>query len=393
VVSFDLIGSGKTTLLDILAGKRKAGTISGTIKFDEKNANDAALPNNSIGFVDQEDLHLPNLTVREILEFSAKLRLPESLDLEKKKERVARVIEQLGLSDIADNWVGSAVRRGISGGEKRRLSIGVELVTDPSVIFLDEPSSGLDSHYALQVVQTLSTLAKKQGKTIIFTIHQPNSSIFSLLDHVLLLSKGKVAYFGSGSGAAEYCAEKGFPCPPEYHIADHLLDYAIEEQKKNEIPPEIVAVAKQNSGLRRRFLRSSSHTITGDSKVSVLKVSTNSFYTCKSDSQHASQITQFQCVLDRSWKVFWRSPSVFWSHMILSLVLGVFVGFLYYKVDSSFGGIQNRLGSIFFLQSILGFAGLSAIASLQKDKNLFIRERSNGFYGVFPYYVSKVYFQ
>jgi ABC-type multidrug transport system ATPase subunit len=136
--------------------------------------NDLECPNDYIfrrisGYVDQEDIHLPNLTVRETLEFSAAVRLPEAIGDEEKKNKVVSVMKQLGLLHIADSRVGDALRRGISGGEKKRLSIAVELVTDPAVLFIDEPTSGLDSYNALQVVQTLANLAKESKKTVFTT--------------------------------------------------------------------------------------------------------------------------------------------------------------------------------------------------------------------------------
>jgi ABC-type multidrug transport system ATPase subunit len=118
------------------------------------------------GYVDQEDIHIPVLTVQETLEFSAAIRLAESITAEEKSLRAQTVMQQLGLAHIANSRVGDALRRGISGGEKKRLSIAVELVTNPSVIFIDEPTSGLDSFNALQVIKTLATLAKDHHKTV-----------------------------------------------------------------------------------------------------------------------------------------------------------------------------------------------------------------------------------
>jgi ABC-type multidrug transport system permease subunit len=121
----------------------------------------------------------------------------------------------------------------------------------------------------------------------------------------------------------------------------------------------------------------------------------NSFVSfLKSDVEllSASTITQIEMVFKRSFKVLFRNPLLFWSHICLSGILGVFIGLIYYQVDNSLAGIQNRLGSIFFLQSLLAFGGLSAIATLESDRLLFVRERSNGFYGWFPYFLSKSLF-
>ena len=138
--------------------------------------NDSVCPNDFLfrrisGYVDQEDIHLPMLTVREVLEFSACTRLPESVSYAEKMGRVETVMKQLGLSHVADSRVGDALKRGLSGGEKKRLSIAAELVTNPSILFVDEPTSGLDSFNAYQVVQTLANLAAEHKKTVRFIFH------------------------------------------------------------------------------------------------------------------------------------------------------------------------------------------------------------------------------
>jgi ABC-type multidrug transport system ATPase subunit len=160
-------GSGKSTFLDILAQKRKGGVVNGTVKVNGLEWIESAVFKKLTGYVDQDDYHISCLTVREILQFSADLRLPEATTDAQKKKRVDVVLEQLGLTHIQHSRVGNHTKRGISGGEKRRLSIGVELVTNPSILFLDEPTSGLDSYNALQVIQTLSKLAVESGKTVL----------------------------------------------------------------------------------------------------------------------------------------------------------------------------------------------------------------------------------
>jgi len=125
-------------------------------------------------YVMQQDVLLPRLTVRETLRYSAELRLPASTTTEERERAVEEVILQLGLKERADTLVGDSVRRGCSGGEKRRVSIGVQLLSNPSVLFLDEPTTGLDATSAFQLMRTLKNLAMR-GRTIITTLHQPRS--------------------------------------------------------------------------------------------------------------------------------------------------------------------------------------------------------------------------
>lgn len=175
------------------------------------------------GYVDQEDVLSPHLTVYESLLFSARTRLPESMKLSAKKAIVDNVLKQLGLWEIRNSRIGgSGTMRGISGGEKRRVSIGIELVTSPSILFLDEPTSGLDSYNAHLLLDTLSKLAKEQKKTVVCTIHQPRSDIFNMFDDLIVLAKGEVVYNGIARDAEKWCETMGKPCPRGYNVADHL---------------------------------------------------------------------------------------------------------------------------------------------------------------------------
>mgnify|MGYP001319860274 CR=1 FL=1 len=125
----------------------------------------------------QHDVFYAELTVRETITLSALLRLPQSMPREAKLQRVEDIITELGLRKCADTVVGNDLLRGVSGGERKRCNIGTELVVDPSLIFLDEPTTGLDAFNAQNVMQTLLALAKA-GRTIVCTIHR-NATVHS----------------------------------------------------------------------------------------------------------------------------------------------------------------------------------------------------------------------
>ena len=192
------------------------------------------------------------------------------------------------------------------------------------------------------------------------------------------------------------CEKSGYPCPLSDHIADHLLNVA--SLKKPLLSPPSFIEARESMRQRSEFSKVNSVSSCideNDNEETALHPagpSVTSFSDPQNELQGASMMTQIQRVMGRSFKVFIRKPTLFVSHVSLSIGLGFFIGFLYYHVDSSLAGIQNRLGSIFFMQALLAFGGLSAISSLSVDKVLFIRERSNGFYGPFPYFLSKVVF-
>ncbi|KAJ3067738.1 hypothetical protein HDU98_009057 [Podochytrium sp. JEL0797] len=366
-------GAGKSSFLDIIAGKTKVGVTSGVIKLDGVPV-DAARLRSLVGYVDQEDLQMSTMTVRETLMFSAALRLPESMHWSMKEKIVEEVLDSLGLTHVSDTRVGGFGQRGISGGEMRRVSIGIELVTSPAVILLDEPTSGLDSHSAHLLIQNLAQLAHKQGKTVIFTIHQPRSDIFSLFDQLVILSRGQPLYCGPGNDeVAKYFQSIGQPCPEDYAMADHMLDVAADVELSANIVKnaridrtEAVASAEQHAALLERMKQF------GEVKVGFM--------------------TQLVVLMVRSGKNLVRTPSLLLAHLVMAVIMGLFIGGAYFLSGVTLLGVQNRMGSVLFILSLIGFSSLSAIGSFSKEKNLFMRERSNGMYGPFPYFVSKILF-
>lgn len=220
-------GAGKSTLLDILGRRAKTGTVTGEVYVNGRVLHSSTF-RRVAGFVDQEDTLLPTLTVYETVLYSALLRLPREMSYEAKVYRTLETMEELGILGIKDSRIGQSGKRSISGGEKRRVSIACELVTGPSILFLDEPTSGLDSYNAYNVVDSLKTLAKEYNRTVIFTIHQPQSNIVALFDRLLLLARGQMVYSGDASKAQEHFEGIGHPCPPGFNISDFLIDLTVE---------------------------------------------------------------------------------------------------------------------------------------------------------------------
>lgn len=149
----------------------------------------------------QENVLLGTLTVRETITYSAYLRLPPSLTKEEIEGIIEGAIMQMGLQDCADQIIGNWHLRGISGGEQKRLSIALEILTCPRLLFLDEPTTGLDSASAFFVVQALRSVARDGGRTVISSIHQPSSEVFTLFDDLCLLSSGELVFFGDAKKA------------------------------------------------------------------------------------------------------------------------------------------------------------------------------------------------
>lgn len=214
-------GAGKTTLLEILAGKISPRKVSGLVLVNGRPI-DATSFRRISGYVTQDDALFPLLTVQETLMYSALLRLPGG-----RKEAMFRVkglIRELGLEHVAGSRIGEGSNCGISGGERRRVSIGVDLVHDPAVILIDEPTSGLDSASALHVVTLLKSMVVNQGKTIILTIHQPGFRILELLDRIVLLSNGFDVHNGPLSLLEHKLKLSGHQIPPRVNVLEFGID-------------------------------------------------------------------------------------------------------------------------------------------------------------------------
>lgn len=217
-------GAGKTSLLNIVSGNPTAGKKEGELMINGENVFDSMARIRELSaFIQQDDILMATQTVREAVTFSAMLRLPKSMPIEAKLARVDEVLDMLGLQKCADTIIGNAFNKGISGGEKRRVSMALELVKSPAILFLDEPTSGLDTFTAHSIVALLRDIAHDQGKTIACTIHQPSSEIFWMFDDLILLADGQVMYHGPIDGVVDYFAQRGLPCPDHFNPADHLF--------------------------------------------------------------------------------------------------------------------------------------------------------------------------
>ena len=216
-------GSGKSTFLNALAGRIQSNSFTGTILANNRKPTKQIMKRT--GFVTQDDILYPHLTVRETLVFCSLLRLPKSLSKQEKTLVAESVISELGLTKCENTIIGNSFIRGISGGERKRVSIAHEMLINPSLLILDEPTSGLDATAAYRLVLTLGSLAQK-GKTIVTSMHQPSSRVYQMFDSVLVLSEGRCLYFGKGSEAMSYFATTGYSPSFPMNPADFLLDLA-----------------------------------------------------------------------------------------------------------------------------------------------------------------------
>ncbi|XP_020843971.1 broad substrate specificity ATP-binding cassette transporter ABCG2 [Phascolarctos cinereus] len=392
-------GGGKSSLLDVLAARKDPHGLSGHVLI-----NGAPQPADfkcHSGYVVQDDVVMGTLTVRENLQFSAALRLPTSMRNREKNERINRILKELGLEKVADSRVGTPFSRGVSGGERKRTSIGMELIPDPSILFLDEPTTGLDASTANAVLLLLKRMSK-QGRTIIFSIHQPRYSIFKLFDSLTLLASGKLIYHGPAQKALEYFASSGHHCEPYNNPTDFFLDVingdssavrlnreeGTDEAKNIEEPSQHKPIIDE---LIETYMNS---TYFKDLKE---ELSTFSVGIQKSKMTHfreTSYVTSFchqlKWLCKRSFKNLVRSPQASIAQVIITTVLGLVVGAIFFGLPNDSTGIQNRVGALFFLVNNQCFGSLSALELLVVEKKLFIHEYVSGYYRISPYFFSKL---
>ena len=335
-------GSGKTSLLNMMA-RRLQNSVS--TKYHSKGLMffNSAIPSETVirslcSYVCQDDdALLPYLTVREQLRFAAGLRLPAHLSKSEKQQRAESVLLKMGLRDCADNLIGSDMVKGISGGEKRRVTIAVQILTDPRILFLDEPTSGLDAFTASSIVEVLRGLAQ-EGRNIILTVHQSRSDLFQYFNNVLLLARGgSPVYAGKGSSMLSHFASLGFDCPTTTNPADFALDLITVNLQTN---------AKEATS--REKVRSL--IVQWDVSEKPIEHSTSHIATPAELGGLARSVTPFHIafplLLKRSFINFRRNPPSIIARTTQVLGYAVCLTLFFAPLKSDFYSVQTRFGFI-----------------------------------------------
>ncbi|XP_066135177.1 broad substrate specificity ATP-binding cassette transporter ABCG2 isoform X2 [Saccopteryx bilineata] len=393
-------GGGKSSLLDILAARKDPQGLSGDVLI-----NGAPRPANfkcNSGYVVQDDVVMGTLTVRENLQFSAALRLPTTMTNHEKNERINMVIQELGLTEVADSKVGTQFIRGVSGGERKRTSIGMELITDPSILFLDEPTTGLDSSTANAVLLLLKRMSK-QGRTIIFSIHQPRYSIFKLFDSLTLLASGRLMFHGPAHEALGYFASAGYRCEPYNNPADFFLDVINGNSSavvlNREVEEGEAKETEEPSKTDKRFIDKLAEFYVNSTFCKEIKTELDQLSEVqkKKRSEGFKEITyatsfchQVRWISRRSFKNLLGNPQASVAQIMVTLFLGLVIGAIFYDLKNDPTGIQNRAGVLFFLTTNQCFSSVSSVELFVVEKKLFMHEYISGYYRVSSYFFGKL---
>jgi len=386
-------GAGKTSLLNILAGRAQSrGAL--TIESDVRLNNYAVDPTNMtvrklIAFVAQDDSLQVTSTPREAIRFSAKLRLARSTRESQLDKLVERMITELGLTSCADTIVGGALIKGISGGERKRTSVGVELVTKPALVFLDEPTSGLDSFSAVQLCQVLKKVANA-GSSVLFTIHQPSSEIFNSFDHLILLNKGRVMYQGAVADVPNYFAERGHPNPPNYNPADWIMNVA------QSVPLQEL----DEHGFFPKDERDMGEAFEPEEGKDALGITITTRFSIRGgdveyDEKPPGMLTQVGMLFKREIKNLYRDTTAIGARFGLTIFLGILIGIIFLKVGETDSSVPTNLQSHFgalimvLLMSMFGTAQ-PALLAFPEERPVFLREYSTNHYSVISYFMARL---
>lgn len=368
-------GSGKTTLLNHLSGRRQNSQFKsgGDLLYCGTTMSNARRQTIS-RYVEQEDHLIGSLTVYETIDFAGKLCGLTSKTA--RKERIEYLLEGLGLTNQRNVIVGTPLKKGLSGGQKRRLSIACELITMPQILFLDEPTSGLDSKASFEVISTIKKIAIEENIIVIASIHQPSSSTFKLFDKVSFMTNGQQIYNGSIKEVKSYFENNDIVFNEDESLCDFILDLINTDFQSSNV--EVVNRLQENWA-----------------RVSQEKKSLNSFTLdnegATSDNGRQSVVKplyQAGVLLHRSFIKSYRDFLAYYVRIFMYLGLAIMMGTVWLRLKNQQDYIQPYINAIFFSGAFMSFMSVAYIPAYIEDLNSYRREKLNGLYGPFAFIIS-----
>ncbi|DBA02983.1 TPA: hypothetical protein N0F65_003171 [Lagenidium giganteum] len=361
-------GSGKTTLLDILADRIRTGRVDGSIELNGKKRNIKTF-RAVTSYVAQEDALLGSFTVAETLVMAAKLSLPSSITNKEIRQRVLACITEMGLESCRNTLVGTIFSKGISGGQKRRLSIAIELLANPSVLLLDEPTSGLDSSSTFNVMKFIARLCTA-NKTVICTIHQPSSLVYNMFSHIMVLTAGETIYFGPRGRAIEHFAQLGYACPKYLNPAEYFTT--------------LVNADFEGHADIEKLVQAFADSATAEEVSTLIKADrVESIDTQPLLPTRPSPFRQFGVLMHRNSLNNLRNPGIFWVRYVMYTILTLMAGTIY--LSSGTISDQDMVALLFAFQAFLVFMSVAVLPFFIEQRAVFVRERANNALNVVSY--------
>ncbi|KJZ70824.1 hypothetical protein HIM_09783 [Hirsutella minnesotensis 3608] len=368
-------GCGKTTLLNALASRpNNASKVEANILVNGRSISASDFKRVS-SFAEQEDVLIGSLTVRETLSFSSRLSNSKTSS-QQRRRHIDALLGALGLSQQADALIGTPIHRGISTGQKHRVSIANQLVTSPMIVFLDEPTSGLDSSASAEVIQYIKAIASRNNLIVIFSIHQPSAVSFRLFDKLMLLSGGKTHYFGPRDMVEQYYASAGVEIPNYVNPADHLLevlnvDFAPNKEEATDRLAKL-QVAWNNSRQAKRVRASIDE---------VQRNPTDQSRHILNDKKKPNRLSVILILSRRSFVKSYRDALAYGIRIAMYLGLAIMMGTVWLRLEPTQSYIRSFTSAIFFGSGFMSVMAVSYVPAFLEDRFLFTKEHYNGLYG------------
>ncbi len=385
-------GSGKTTLVDVITKRKNTGRRRGIVLYNGEQPKEDFLKYH-VAYVQQDDALIPNMTVKETLLYNYDLIMGKFTAKRDRNDAVERVLRHLSLEGCKDTMVGSSFQRGISGGQRKRVSIGISLLGKPSVLFMDEPTSGLDSFVALEIISLVKSFTYR-GLTTISTIHAPNSSIFALFDTLMILLDGRTVYLGDASAAMEFFKSSGIDGPQDSSPADWLTAIVVQTSR-----------LQRSEELARYYKESElySNTVAYLKMIQEERPDGGLGMVLKHSSSWIEWTGIFStlCLIRYRMKANYRMANFVIPRVFEKAIFAIFILTLYWGVgkelpeDADFQAELARPMSIttaIFMWGILpAFGSVSVIPSIYYERNIFFLEKKSGYYNSGSYLFAKVF--
>jgi ABC-type multidrug transport system ATPase subunit len=392
-------GSGKSTLLHVLTGALAGGgqggnrwRVRGRVLADGVRVGPGRLARVT-ALVPQDDLLVRSLTVEESLYYSAALRLDARLPPQACRARVDSVLRDLGLDKVRRSTVlsGATGASGVSGGERRRVAIGMELLTRPGALVLDEPCSGLDAFTAVQLMRTLRRVATEGSRAVALSLHQPSPVMYALLDRAVLVAGGRLVYSGPPMGAGDALAALGAPCPEGVPLAEHLLFAVSDPAVAGTVIGRAAEKADADRAARRRIggVEAQQQQEQQPPKPPLPPPPPPS--TPRPPAlKRPGAARQLGVLFWRSLLDVLRNPLLAGLHAAGGLLLGLIVGAIFLRVANDTSGAQNRVGAMFFALCLLAFTSVTTVDLVQAERAAASREVQRRYYSSGLYCLAKL---